>query len=145
MDKLELAIQIATLAHQNQKDKCGQPYIGHPLRVMNMGVTREEKICGILHDVIEDSDVSFDYLEKQGFEQHIITALKSLTKDTTETSYIKYIENITQNPLAIQVKLNDLTDNLDVKRYTKLSEADIEILNKYLNAYHYLLKFKNHC
>lgn len=143
MDQLELAIQIAIKAHQNQKDKCGQPYIGHPLRVMNMGFTKDEKICGILHDVVEDSDITFEYLEKQGFEQHIIVALKLLTKETNETDYFKYIENITKNQLALKVKLYDLTDNMDIKRYTNITDTDKDRLNKYLKAYHYLLNHKN--
>lgn len=143
MDKLELAIQIAIKAHLGQKDKCNQPYIGHPLRVMNMGTTIDEKICGILHDVIEDSEITAEYLEKQGFEQHIIDAVKLLTKEKNETDYFKYIENITKNPLALQVKLYDLTDNLDIKRYSTITEKDIERFNKYLKAYHYLVNFKN--
>ena len=67
MSTLERAIEIATEAHQGQLDKAGKDYIGHPLRVMAMGRTLDEKIVGVLHDVIEDSDWTFGMLQNEGF------------------------------------------------------------------------------
>ena len=64
---LNKAIDIATKAHSGQVDKAGQPYITHPLRVMSMGATDDEKIVGVLHDVVEDSDWTFDRLAAEGF------------------------------------------------------------------------------
>lgn len=64
---LNKAIEIATKAHEGQVDKAGKPYIDHPLRVMNMGVTDDEKIIGVLHDVVEDSDWTFEQLVTEGF------------------------------------------------------------------------------
>ena len=80
MSTLQRAIEIATQAHQGQFDKSGKDYIGHPLRVMEMGQTENEKIVGVLHDVIEDTDWTFEKLADEGFSQEIITALRCVTK-----------------------------------------------------------------
>ena len=76
MSTLEKAIQIATEAHKGQLDKSGKDYIGHPLRVMEMGNTEEEKIVGVLHDVVEDTEWTFEALEAEGFSKQIIDALR---------------------------------------------------------------------
>jgi len=74
MSTLQRAIEIATEAHLGQFDKAGKEYIGHPLRVMEMGVTEEEKIVGVLHDIVEDTDWTFEMLEDEGFSQEVIAA-----------------------------------------------------------------------
>lgn len=141
MEKDELltkAIQIAVDAHRNQFDKNGAPYIGHPIRVMNMGITMDEKICGVLHDVVEDTFWTFEMLENEGYPQHIIEALKCVSKVSEEEPYGEFIERVKRNKLAIRVKINDLTDNLDVKRYNELGIKEIERLKKYLKWYRVL-------
>ena len=75
---LKRAIEIATEAHQGQLDKAGRDYIEHPLRVMEMGKTEEEKIVGVLHDVIEDTAWTFEALANEGFSKEIIDALNKL-------------------------------------------------------------------
>lgn len=79
MSTLERAIEIATEAHKGQVDKSGKEYIGHPLRVMEMGKTEEEKIVGVLHDVVEDTDWTFERLAEEGFSDEVIAALKCVT------------------------------------------------------------------
>ena len=79
MSTLERAIEIATEAHRGQRDKAGNDYIGHPLRVMAAGKTLEEKIVGVLHDVVEDSDWTLEELAAEGFAPEIIEALRCLT------------------------------------------------------------------
>ena len=135
------AIEIAISAHKGQKDKSGTDYILHPLRVMSRGKTETEKICGILHDVIEDSDWTFEALEKEGFSSEVITVLRCLTKESDEEDYDKFINRIAQNPIAVQVKINDLLDNMDVTRCKQLNERDLKRLNKYLKAYWQLIKY----
>jgi (p)ppGpp synthase/HD superfamily hydrolase len=76
---LDKAIKIATEAHSNQKDKFGQPYLLHLMRVSLRGKNEHEKICGILHDLVEDTDWTFEKLEKEGFSAEIIAALKCVT------------------------------------------------------------------
>ena len=139
MSTLLRAIEIATQAHQGQFDKSGKEYIGHPLRVMEMGRTEEEKIAGVLHDVVEDSDWTFEALEAEGFSQEIIAALKCVTKLSENENYDDFIERVKKNPLAVAVKINDLTDNMDIRRLPYLSDKDIKRLKKYLKAYKKLI------
>ena len=139
MSTLLRAIEIATQAHQGQFDKSGKDYIGHPLRVMAMGKTEEEKIAGVLHDVVEDSDWTFEALEAEGFSQEIIAALKCVTKLSENENYDDFIERVKKNPLAVAVKINDLTDNMDIRRLPYLSDKDIKRLKKYLKAYKKLI------
>ena len=141
MDLLSKAIELAIKAHSDQKDKQGIPYLTHVFRVAMRGRSQEEKICGILHDVIEDSDLSFDDIRKEGFPENILEALNCLTKKSDSEPYDEFIERIKKNPLAMRVKLNDLEDNMDLRRYTILNENDVVRLNKYLKAYHELLEY----
>lgn len=135
MSTLERAIDIAKDAHKGQKDKAGKEYIGHPMRVMEAGITVEEKIVGVLHDVIEDTHWTFDMLAAEGFSKDIMEAIHCLTKANAKEPYDKFIARIKKNPLAIAVKLNDLTDNMDIRRLPYLSDKDVKRLKKYLKAY----------
>ena len=135
MSTLQRAIEIATEAHQGQFDKAGRDYIGHPLRVMEMGKTEEEKIVGVLHDVIEDTDWTFERLAEEGFSDEVIAALRCVTKISENENYDDFIDRVKKNPLAVAVKINDLTDNMDIRRLPYLSDKDVKRLKKYLKAY----------
>lgn len=135
MSTLKRAIQIATEAHKGQFDKAGREYIGHPIRVMEMGKTEDEKIVGVLHDVIEDTDWTFERLEAEGFSQEVINALRCVTKTSENENYDDFIDRVKKNPLAASVKINDLTDNMDIRRLPYLSDKDVKRLKKYLKAY----------
>lgn len=136
---LEKAIQIAIEAHQGQTDKAGAPYLLHLIRVMNTGQTEDERICGILHDLVEDTPWTFEALRREGFSEEVIRALVCVTKQPNEP-YTHFIERIKKNSLATKVKLNDLRDNMDITRLTFITEEDTQRLNKYLKAYHSLLE-----
>ena len=135
MSTIERAIQIATEAHKGQFDKAGREYIGHPIRVMEMGKTEEEKIVGVLHDVIEDTDWTFEKLAEEGFSDEVIAALRCVTKISENENYDDFIDRVKKNPLAVAVKINDLTDNMDIRRLPYLSDKDVKRLKKYLKAY----------
>lgn len=135
MSTIKRAIQIATEAHKGQFDKAGREYIGHPIRVMEMGKTEDEKIVGVLHDVIEDSDWTFERLEAEGFSQEVINALRCVTKTSENENYDDFIDRVKKNLLAAAVKINDLTDNMDIRRLPYLSDKDVKRLKKYLKAY----------
>lgn len=139
MSSLQKAIEIATQAHKGQVDKSGKEYIGHPLRVMEMGRTEEEKIVGVLHDVVEDTDWTFERLEAEGFSKEVIDALRCVTKVSENENYDDFIERVKQNPLAVAVKINDLSDNMDIRRLPYLSDKDVKRLKKYLKAYKKLI------
>lgn len=135
--QLTHAINIAISAHGKQKDRNGQPYIGHCFRVMNAGQTLEEKIVGVLHDVLEDTKLTVADLFFEGFSEVIVDAVHSLTKIENE-DYNHYLNRVMQNDLATRVKLNDLTDNMDLRRLEVLSDDDVERMQKYLDAYNKL-------
>ena len=139
MSTLQRAIEIATEAHKGQYDKAGNDYIGHPLRVMEMGTTENEKIVGVLHDVVEDTDWTFEALAAEGFSEDVIAALRCVTKLSENENYDDFIERVKKNPLAVAVKINDLSDNMDIRRLPYLSDKDVKRLKKYLKAYKRLI------
>lgn len=139
---LNKAVAIAAEAHRNQFDKNGHSYLLHIFRVMNMGKTPDEKICGVLHDLVEDTDWTFEKLKEEGFPSHIIEALKCLTKTSEEEDYDEFTSRVMRNPLALSVKLNDLSDNMDIRRLNALGEKEVKRLNKYLGAYKKLVTYK---
>ncbi len=139
MATLEKAISIAVEAHKGQADKNNQPYILHVLRVMIAGKSDDEKILGALHDLIEKTDRTFEDLKAQGFNDKILDALICVTKKDENEDYQAFIERIRTNNLAIKVKINDLSDHLDMKNMSEINEKDVSRFNKYLKAYHELI------
>lgn len=130
---LNKAIEIANRAHKGQVDKAGAPYILHPLRVMMTRDNEIERICAVLHDVIEDSDVTFDNLRREGFSEEIIEVLNCVTKRAGE-SYDDFINRILGNEIACRVKLADLCDNMNISRIKNPTEQDEERIKKYRDA-----------
>lgn len=126
---------IATEAHRGQLDKAGCDYIEHPLRVMAAGKSLDEKIVGVLHDVVEDTNWTFEDLAAEGFSAEVIEALRCVTKLSESEPYDKFIARVKRNPLAVVVKLNDLSDNMDIRRLPYLSDKDVKRLKRYLKAY----------
>lgn len=121
---LEKAIFIALRAHRGQFDKGGNLYILHPLAVMNRVKTLEEKIVAVLHDVIEDTNVTVKELEEEGFPPYIIAALLSVTRNEDET-YFEFIKRCIQNKIGRIVKLADIKENLDFSRIPNPTEEQI--------------------
>ena len=142
MSTIERAIEIAVSAHKGQKDKSGNAYILHVMQVMLKGKTNEEKIVGALHDVVEDTDWTFELLKKEGFSEDILAALRCVTKLSDEEDYDAFTERVKANPLAIRVKINDLESNMDLTRLTQAKEEDIKRFNKYLKAYRDLIQLR---
>ena len=135
---LETAIRIAVEAHAGQKDKNGQPYIFHPLRVMARVLTEDEKIVAILHDVVEDTPWTADQLRERGFPPHILHAISCVTKRKGEP-YDDFVNRSASDPIAIRVKIADVEDNMDIRRLQHITAKDQERLAKYLDAYHRLV------
>lgn len=132
---LERAIMLAAKGHEGQLDKGGQPYILHPIRVMLQCETIEEKTVAMLHDLLEDTELTEADLRQAGFPAEIIEAVLLLTKEPG-ADYMAYIERICENRLAAQVKRADLTDNMDLNRLPGLTRRDFERLEKYILAKH---------
>lgn len=110
---IDEALALAVKAHEGVKDLDGKPYILHPLAVGLAGKTEDEMICGFLHDVVEDTDYTFDDLKDMGFSEHVVSTLRMLTHDKS-VPYMDYIASImaSGNATAKAVKLNDLHHNL---------------------------------
>jgi (p)ppGpp synthase/HD superfamily hydrolase len=134
MPTLERALQIAVNAHAGQKDKAGGAYIFHPIRVMSRCRTPDAMIVGLLHDVVEDTSVTFAELETEGFSTAVLDALRLLTHDP-DVPYETYIEQVKTNPIATEAKLADLDDNMDIRRLQEVDDKAAKRFKKYLAAY----------
>jgi len=139
MSTLERAIEIAARAHAGQIDKAGAPYILHPLRVMLAVSTIEERIVAVLHDVVEDTPVTFDDLRREGFSEEIVAAVDSVTKDVPEKEmswdqYKAFVLRAAANPIGRRVKIADMTDNSDLSRIAQPTERDLARVEKYRRA-----------
>lgn len=130
MATLERAIAIAADAHAGQHDKAGQPYILHPLRVMLRVDTVEQRICAVLHDVVEDSAVTLQSLEAAGFGADVLAAVDALTKRPGE-SRLEAAARAAANPIARVVKLADNAENMDLSRIPHPTAKDHARMEEY--------------
>jgi (p)ppGpp synthase/HD superfamily hydrolase len=130
MATLERAIAIAAAAHAGQVDKAGQPYILHPLRVMLRVATEHERMAAVLHDVVEDTDVTLHALAAEGFASEVIAAVEALTKRPGE-SRMQAAERAAANPIARVVKLSDNAENMDLSRIANPTAEDYARLEEY--------------
>jgi len=141
MSAFEKAIEIAAQAHAGQLRKNGTPYILHPMRVMMKQRTKDAMIVAILHDVVEDTNVTIDDLRRAGFEECILAAILLLThKDKENYDYDEYIDRIASNSLATSVKIADLEDNMNWTELPEVTERDIKRMEKYHRNYKKLQK-----
>ena len=125
--QLQLALEIATLAHKNVIRRNGDPYIFHVLRVANNSrfvKTKSQKAAAILHDTIEDTPFDENFLREKGISEEVLKILSYLTHDKDNVSYDDYIDRICENVDAMLVKLSDLTDNLDQGTLPVITDRD---------------------
>jgi (p)ppGpp synthase/HD superfamily hydrolase len=139
MPTIEDAIALALHVHRGQVDRAGAPYILHPLRMMSRFYSETERLVAVLHDVVEDSDLTLDDLRKLGYAEQVVYAVDCLTKREGEP-YADLIARAKSNPIARRVKLADLEDNMDVRRYPQLGEKELERLQKYRTAWAMLMQ-----
>ena len=138
------AISIAADAHKGQKDKAGNPYIFHPLRMMLKMKDDQSRMTAMLHDVLEDSIWTFEALRDQGFSEEIIEALDGVTdrKDQGE-SYEEFVMRAARNPISLEVKIADLEDNMNMFRLEEIRPKDLERLAKYHRSWKWLKERKD--
>lgn len=136
---LASAIALAANAHETQIDKGGKAYILHPIRMMMRLRTNDEELMAIaiLHDVVEDSDITTSELISLGYPIRVIAGVDALTRKDDET-YDQFIKRCAQNRDAKIVKREDLRDNSDITRLKGLRQKDFERLEKYSRAFIYL-------
>ena len=130
---IEQALLIAEKAHHGQTDKAGKPYIEHPKRVAQALQTVEEKMAGLLHDVIEDTKLTAEDLINLGMPEVVVEAVVALTKQPGET-YDAFIDRVKTNPLAVRVKMADIGDNMNLDRLEKVTDEDLARNQKYEKA-----------
>jgi len=123
------AYGIARSAHWGQKDKEGEDYLLHPMRVSAKGKSEKERILGLLQDVVEDTDITLEDLSEEGFSKEIVDAVDALTKREGESDP-QYLTRVKENELARGVKLYDIEDNADPERLAKLDRETRERLTK---------------
>jgi len=127
---LEQAISIASLTHTGQVDKAGEPYILHPLRVMMKLKDEKQRIVAVLHDVIDDTDLTIQDLSDQGLDYELVKIILTLTRRKDET-YDEYLNRICYDRFAMEIKLADLEDNMDMSRIKNPTKKDFQRLAKY--------------
>ena len=127
------AMKIAYNAHKEQTDKNGIPYIYHPIHLAEQ-MDDENTICvALLHDVVEDTDITLEELKSEGFHDEVIAALKLLTHDD-KVPYMEYVRAVKENPIATKVKLADLRHNSDLTRLDIVDEKAVKRAEKYKEA-----------
>ena len=127
------ALKLCFEAHKEQKDKSGMPYVFHPFYLAEQMTDEATTVVALLHDVVEDTELTFDDLEKQGFGEEIISALKLLTHND-DTPYMDYVAKIKTNKIATAVKLADLKHNSDLSRLDTVDEKALKRKEKYEKA-----------
>ena len=126
------AIRIAFDAHKEHVDKAGLPYIFHPFHLAEQMETEDEVIVALLHDVVEDSNITLEDLRARGFSENIMEALSLLTHDNC-VEYMDYIEKIKSNPLAVKVMLAGFIEIYEDSVYSKI-KSFINGLSMDINA-----------
>lgn len=136
-EKTKKAMEIMYKQHANQFDKTGVPYIFHPWHVAESQTDETRTIVALLHDVVEDTDMTLDDIKKEGFSNEVIDALKLLTHDWN-IDYFDYVKKIAENPIALDVKLADLKHNSDLSRLNNITKEDLDRKKKYDKCIEYL-------
>ena len=131
------ALKLCFEAHKEQVDKSGMPYVFHPFHLAEQMTDEATTVVALLHDVVEDTDISFENLEIQGFSDEILNALKLLTHDKS-IPYMDYVAEIKKNIIATKVKLADLKHNSDLTRLSVVDEKALERKAKYEKAIKFL-------
>ena len=133
------AMRLCFAAHKEQLDKCGIPYVFHPIHLAEQMSDEDTTVTALLHDVVEDTDYTFEDLAAMGFNETVLTALRLLTHEK-EVPYMDYVAKIKDNPVAKAVKLADLTHNSDLTRLEAPDEKALARAEKYAQAIKLLLE-----
>ena len=127
------ALKLCFAAHRDQTDKSGMPYVFHPFHLAEQMTDEYTTTVALLHDVVEDTGLTFDDLAAEGFPEEVISALKLLTHDV-KVEYMDYVARIKDNPIAKAVKLADLKHNSDTSRLDSVDEKALKRVEKYSKA-----------
>lgn len=137
MPTLNDAIILAAKVHDGQLDREGLPYILHALTVMMQQSDNDHRIAAVLHDVVEDSDLTLADLRDEGYKKRIVDMVDALSRREGE-AWETYIDRVVANGDAIPIKLADLTHNTDIRRLQAIKESDLERFQRYIYAWQML-------
>ena len=132
-DLTKKALKVSFNAHKEQVDNCGMPYVYHPYRLAEQMDDEYSTCVALLHDVVEDTDITIEDLKEMGFPNEVLEAIALVTHDD-DTPYFDYVRQIKTNPIATAVKLADLQDNSNYERLEKVEIKDLHRLEKYREA-----------
>ena len=135
--KTKEAMKLMFEKHKSQLDKSGLPYVHHPLHVAEQMKDENTTIVALLHDVIEDTDMTIEQLEPYDFPKEAIEALRLMTHEKG-LDYFDYIKRLSKNPIARKVKLADLEHNMDLSRLNRITEENKKRIEKYQKSHQYL-------
>ncbi|WP_426351100.1 GTP pyrophosphokinase [Alloiococcus sp. CFN-8] len=127
------ALLISFNAHKEQIDKSGMPYVYHPYELATQMDDEYSTCVALLHDVVEDTEITLEDLENEGFPREVIEAIAMMTHDD-KVPYMDYIEEIKRDAIARKVKLADLHHNSNIDRLDKLDEKALKRIEKYHKA-----------
>ena len=133
------ALKLCFESHKDQVDKTGLPYVFHPFHLAEQMTDEVSTVCALLHDVVEDTDCTFETLAEMGFPEQVIEVLKLLTHEEG-VPYMDYVAEIAKNPVAKQVKLADLKHNSDLTRMDVVDEWALARTEKYKKAIEFLTR-----
>ena len=127
------AMKLCFAAHEGQLDKAGVPYVNHPLHVAEQMRTEAETCAALLHDVMEDTQLTAEDLRAAGMPDEVLDALALLTHDPA-VPYLDYVRACAANPIARAVKIADLEHNSDLTRLDEVTERDLARVERYAEA-----------
>ncbi len=137
-DLTKKALKLCFEAHKEQVDKTGMPYVFHPFHLAEQMNDELSTVCALLHDVVEDTDITFENLSEMGFPKEVVDVLKLLTHEES-IPYMEYVKKISTNPTAKKVKIADLRHNSDTTRLNLVDEKAKQRCEKYKQALDILL------
>ena len=129
----KLALKLCFETHKEQLDKSGMPYVFHPFHLAEQMTDEDTTVVALLHDVVEDSDLTIDDLRRMGFGERILAAIARMTHDPA-VPYMEYVARIKEDPIAKAVKLADLRHNSDLSRLERITPHDEARAQKYQRA-----------
>ena len=129
----KIALKLCFEAHKDQTDKSGMPYVFHPFHLAEQMTDEQTTVVALLHDVVEDTDLTIDDLKREGFSETVIAAIELMTHDPS-VPYMEYVSRIKTNPIAKAVKLADLRHNSDMSRFDRITPYDEIRAEKYKKA-----------
>ena len=138
-DMTKKALKLSFEAHKEQVDKSGMPYVYHPFHIAEQMKDEDTTIVALLHDVVEDTDITVEDVRKMGFSEDVCEALSLMTHDEN-VPYMEYVKKLKKNPIAKAVKLADLKHNSDLTRLDAVDEKTLKRVGKYKCAMKILIE-----